>query len=95
MQEPHEALERELSETRFTGEAGTGIATVTMSLDGAPVRVEVALHPAEMLEPLEELLLAALQDAHRRVGEARDKLRSAHMGKVERLLSGAFRDASG
>lgn len=96
MKELHEALERDLSETRVTGEAGAGMARVTMSLEGAPVRVEVSpdLHVAGMREPLEDLLLAALQDAHRRAGEARDKLRSAHMEKVGRLLSDAFQDAS-
>lgn len=90
MQELHEALETELSTTEVTGESGAGMVRVRMSLDGTPKRVEVSpdLYAAEMQEPFEDLVLAALQDAKARSDKETDRIRSAHMEKVGRLMAG-------
>lgn len=90
MEELHEAFQKELKTTEVTGEAGAGMVRVRMSLDGAPKRVEISpdLYPAEMQEPFEDLVLAALQDAKSRSDKETDRIRSAHMQKVGRLLTG-------
>jgi DNA-binding YbaB/EbfC family protein len=93
MQELHEALDREMSTTEVTGEAGAGMVRVRMSLDGTPKRVEVSpdLYLAEMQEPFEDLVLAALQDAKARSDKETDRIRAAHMEKVGRLMTGLLR----
>lgn len=68
MEELHEAFQKKLKTTEVTGEAGAGMVRIRLSLDGTPKGVEVSpdLYAAEMREPLEDLVLAALQDAKAR-----------------------------
>jgi nucleoid-associated protein EbfC len=89
MQELHEALDREMTATEVTGEAGGGMVRIRLSVDGTPKGVEVSpeLYAAEMREPLEDLILAALQDAHRKSDAESGRIRSAHMEKVGRLMA--------
>jgi len=97
MQELHEALDRELSATEVTGEAGGGMVRIRLSLDGTPKGVEVSpeLYAAEMREPLEDLILAALQNAQSKSDAESGRIRSAHMEKVGRLMAGALEKAAG
>ena len=94
MQELHQALQEELATTEVTGEAGAGMIRVRMSLDGTPKRVEVSpdLYVAHMREPFEDLVLAALQDAKVRSDKETDRIRSAHMEKVGRLMARLLED---
>lgn len=97
MQELHEALDRELSATEVTGQAGGGMVRIRLSVDGVPKGVEVSpeLYAAEMQEPLEDLILAALQDAQRKSDAESGRIRSAHMEKVGRLMAGALEKVTG
>lgn len=90
MEELHEAFQKELTTTEVTGEAGAGMVRIRLSLDGTPKGVEVSpeLYAAEMREPLEDLILAALQDAQRRAAKQADRIRSGHMEKLGRLMAG-------
>lgn len=89
MQELQEAFYREMSATEVTGEAGAGMVRIRVGVDGDPKAVEVSpdLYAAEMQEPLEDLILAALQDAQRRSREASDPIRSNHLEKIGLLLA--------
>jgi len=97
MQELHEALDRELSATEVTGEAGGGMVRIRLSVDGAPKGVEVSpeLYAAEMREPLEDLILAALQNAQSKSDAESGRIRSAHMEKIGQLMAGALEKAAG
>jgi len=96
MQELHEALDREMSTTEVTGEAGGGMVRIRLSVDGAPKEVEVSpeLYAAEMREPFEDLVLAALQNAQRKSGAESDRIRSAHMERIGRLMAGLIETES-
>lgn len=97
MQELHEALDREMSATEVTGEAGGGMIRIRLSVDGTPKGVEVSpeLYAAEMREPLEDLILAALQNAQSKSDAESGRIRSAHMEKVGQLMAGALEKAAG
>lgn len=89
MQELHEALARRLSETSVTGEAGGGMVRIEMALDGQPrkVHVDPELYGSALREPLEDLILAALQDAARKAGTETGHIRQDHMERMGRLTS--------
>jgi hypothetical protein len=92
MEELHEAFQKELTTTEVTGEAGAGMVRVRMTLHGTPKGVEISpeLYASETREPFEDLVLAARQDAKARSDEETGRIRSAHMGKVGRLMAGLF-----
>ncbi|MDR2202657.1 MAG: YbaB/EbfC family nucleoid-associated protein [Clostridiales bacterium] len=83
MQEQMLKAQEELEDTELTGEAGGGIVTVTMNgkkrMLGVSVKPE-AVDPDDV-EMLEDLILAAYNDAYERAGELeQEKLPMGGMG---------------
>lgn len=71
MQQQLEAAQAELAETEVTGSAGGGLVTVTMLGSGELTALTIdpkAVDPAD-IETLQDLIVAAVRDASRAVGE--------------------------
>jgi len=69
MQAKLQSLQGELAKREVQGTAGGGMVIVTLNGRGEPVRVHVDPQVTGDVEMLEDLLLAALADAHRKVQE--------------------------
>ena len=82
MQEQLEKAKAELEDSLFDGTAGGGLVTVT--LDGAKKIYEVKIDPQAVdpddVEMLEDLIVAAFNDAFRQVEEMEKELLPAGMG---------------
>jgi DNA-binding YbaB/EbfC family protein len=86
MQQQLEAAQAELAETEVTGTAGGGLVRAT--LNGAGELTSLAIDPkavdSEDVETLQDLVVAAVRDAHRAVGE----LAAEKMGPLTSGLPG-------
>ena len=71
MQEQLAAAQEELASRTFEGSAGGGVVTATVS--GSQELLSVALDPSVVdpddIEMLQDLIVAAINDAHRKVDE--------------------------
>lgn len=88
MQEQLQAAQAELAEATVTGTAGGGLVTATLTGAGELTAVEIdpkAVDP-EDVETLQDLVVAAVRDAHRAVGE----LAAEKMGPVTGGLGGGL-----
>ncbi len=67
-----EDVRKRLSQMKITGESGAGMVKVVMNGDGTVtgVDIEKELLSAENKEMLEELVISAVNDAHKRSREA-------------------------
>jgi DNA-binding YbaB/EbfC family protein len=71
-------MQEELEATQFTGTAGGGAVTITMSgkFDITAVEIDPEAFNAEDIAELEVMVLAAARDAHNKASEAQQKLTS-------------------
>lgn len=86
MQQQLEAAQAELAAAEVTGTAGGGLVTVTLTGGGELTSVTIdpkAVDP-EDVETLQDLIVAAVRDAHRAVGE----LANEKMGPVTGGMGG-------
>lgn len=80
MQQQLQAAQAELAESTVTGTAGGGLVTATLTGEGELTAIEIdpsAVDPSDV-ETLQDLVVAAVRDAHRTVGE----LAAEKMGPV-------------
>jgi DNA-binding YbaB/EbfC family protein len=84
-QQMQERLKKQMSELRVEATAGGGMVTVTMN--GAKQVLGLKLDPEavskEDVEMLQDLILAALNDAHRKVEDEMQKQMSGMMGGLK------------
>ena len=75
-------MQEELEETQFTGTAGGGAVTMTMSgkYEISAVKIDPEAFSAEDIEELEVMVKAAAKDAFDKVTEAQQKLLSGATG---------------
>lgn len=76
MQQKLIKLQEELANTQFVGTAGGGAVTITMSGKNEVLAVKIdpeAFNPEDIAE-LEVMVLAAAQDAAKKVSDAQEKL---------------------
>ena len=71
-------MQEELEATQFTGTAGGGAVTITMSgkFEITAVEIDPEAFNAEDIAELEVMVLAAARDAHNKASEAQQKLTS-------------------
>lgn len=76
MQQKLMKLQSELEESLFTGTAGGGAVTITMSgkYDITAIKIDPEAFSAEDIEELEVMVKAAANDAHNKVTDAQQKL---------------------
>ena len=78
-------LQKQMSETRVEATAGGGMVTVVMN--GAKQLQSLTIDPdvvsKEDIEMLQDLILAAVNDAHRKVDEAMSEQMSGMMGGMK------------
>ncbi len=69
-------MQEELENTLFTGTAGGGAVTITMSgkFEITAVKIDPEAFNAEDIAELEVMVLAAAKDAHNKVTEAQQKM---------------------
>jgi DNA-binding YbaB/EbfC family protein len=86
MQEQLIAAQAELASAEVTGQAGNGLVQVTMTAAGEvrAVRIDPKVVDPDDVETLQDLVVAAVRDAHRAVNE----LASEKMGPVTGGLGG-------
>ena len=75
-------MQEELEETQFTGTAGGGAVTMTMSgkYEISAVKIDPEAFSADDIEELEVMVKAAAKDAFDKVTEAQQKLLSGATG---------------
>jgi DNA-binding YbaB/EbfC family protein len=75
-------MQEELEATQFTGTAGGGAVTITMSgkFEITAVEIDPEAFNAEDIAELEVMVLAAARDAHNKASEAQQKLSSSLAG---------------
>jgi len=80
MQRQMEAAQAELAETEVTGSAGGGLVTATLTGTGqlTAVTIDRSAVDADDVETLQDLIVAAVRDAHRAV----ESLAAEKMGPV-------------
>src|SRR5712691_13162392 len=78
MQQRLMKMQEELEATQFTGTAGGGAVTITMSgkFDIIAVEIDPEAFNAEDIAELEVMVLAAARDAHNKASDAQQKLTS-------------------
>ncbi len=78
-------MQEELEATQFTGTAGGGAVTVTMSgkYEISAVKIDPEAFSAEDIEELEVMVKAAAKDAFDKVTEAQQKLLSGATGGMK------------
>ena len=86
MQARMQALREELGKRELQGSAGGGMVVITCNGRGEPLRVHIDPQVASDLEMLEDLLLAALRDAHQQVQETVQR----EMGSLAGPLAGGL-----
>jgi nucleoid-associated protein EbfC len=71
-------MQEELEASQFTGTAGGGAVTITMSgkFEITAVKIDPEAFSAEDIADLEVMVLAAAKDAHNKVTEAQQKITS-------------------
>ncbi|GAC1474263.1 MAG: YbaB/EbfC family nucleoid-associated protein [Ktedonobacteraceae bacterium] len=76
MQQKLMKMQEELEVSLFTGTAGGGAVTITMSgkYEITAIKIEPEAFSAEDIEELEVMVKAAAKDAHDRVTDAQQKL---------------------
>jgi DNA-binding YbaB/EbfC family protein len=77
-------MQEELEATQFTGTAGGGAVTITMSgkFDITAVEIDPEAFNAEDIAELEVMVLAAARDAHNKASDAQQKLTSNIYGSM-------------
>ena len=82
MQQRIMKMQEELEATQFTGTAGGGAVTITMSgkFEITAVEIDPEAFNAEDIAELEVMVLAAARDAHNKANEAQQKLSSSLAG---------------
>jgi DNA-binding YbaB/EbfC family protein len=86
MQQQLMAAQQEMADAEVTGQAGNGLVTVTLTGEGAVKSVSIdpsVVDPSDV-ETLEDLVVGALEDAHRALSE----LATEKMGPLAGGLSG-------
>ena len=86
MQQQLEAAQAELAAAEVTGSAGGGLVTATLTGNGELTAITIdpkAVDPDD-IETLQDLIVAAVRDAHRAVGE----LANEKMGPMAGGLGG-------
>jgi DNA-binding YbaB/EbfC family protein len=75
-------MQEELEASQFTGTAGGGAVTITMSgkFEITAVKIDPEAFNAEDIAELEVMVLAAARDAHNKVTEAQQKITSSVTG---------------
>jgi DNA-binding YbaB/EbfC family protein len=93
MQADMARAEAELDAAEADGEAGAGLVRVTLSGKGAAkrVRIDPSLMKAEEVEVLEDLLVAAINDAKRKADERAQETIKAVSGGLAGLLPPGFK----
>jgi nucleoid-associated protein EbfC len=83
-------LQEELESSQFTGTAGGGAVTITMSgkFEITAVKIDPEAFNAEDIAELEVMVLAAAKDAFNKVSEAQQKMTSSLTGGMK--LPGLF-----
>lgn len=78
-------MQEELEATQFTGTAGGGAVTITMSgkYEISAVKIDPEAFSAEDIEELEVMVKAAAKDAFDKVTEAQQKLLSGATGGMK------------
>ena len=82
MQQRIMKMQEELEATQFTGTAGGGAVTITMSgkFEITAVEIDPEAFNAEDIAELEVMVLAAARDAHNKATDAQQKLSSGLAG---------------
>jgi len=88
MQQQLVAAQQELAESEVTGQAGNGLVTVTLTGEGAvkALKIDPSVVDPSDVETLEDLVIGALDDAHRALSE----LATEKMGPLAGGLSGGL-----
>ena len=84
-QQMQERLKKQMTELRVEATAGGGMVTVTMSgsKQVQSIKIDPEAVSKEDVEMLQDLILAALNDAHRKVDEELQKQMSGMMGGMK------------
>jgi nucleoid-associated protein EbfC len=82
MQQRLVKMQQELEATQFTGTAGGGAVTITMSgkFEITAVKIDPEAFNAEDIAELEVMVLAAAKAAHEKVSDAQAKMSSSLTG---------------
>jgi DNA-binding YbaB/EbfC family protein len=90
MQQKMMKMQEELEASEFTGTAGGGAVTITMSgkFEITAVKIDPEAFNAEEIADLEVMVLAAARDAFNRATEAQQKMLSSVTGGMR--LPGMF-----
>ena len=85
MQQRLVKMQEELEATQFTGTAGGGAVTITMSgkFEISTVKIDPEAFNAEDIAELEVMVLAAANAAHQKVSEAQAKMSNALTGGMK------------
>jgi DNA-binding YbaB/EbfC family protein len=85
MQQKLMKMQEDLETTLFTGTAGGGAVTITMSgkYEITAIKIDPEAFSAEDIEELEVMVKAAAKDAHDRVTDAQQKLVSNATGGMK------------
>ncbi len=85
MQQKLVKMQEELEASQFTGTAGGGAVTITMSgkFEMTTVKIDPEAFNAEDIAELEVMVLAAAKDAFNKVSEAQQKLASSVTGGLK------------
>ncbi len=85
MQQRLVKLQQELEATQFTGTAGGGAVTITMSgkFEITAVKIDPEAFNAEDIAELEVMVLAAAKAAHEKVSDAQAKMSSSLAGGMK------------
>ncbi len=85
MQQRLVKMQQELETTQFTGTAGGGAVTITMSgkFEITAVKIDPEAFNAEDIAELEVMVLAAAKAAHEKVSDAQAKMSSSLTGGMK------------
>jgi hypothetical protein len=85
MQQKLVKMQEELEATLFTGTAGGGAVTITMSgkFEITAVKIDPEAFNAEDIAELEVMVLAAAKDAHEKVADAQARMSNALTGNMK------------
>lgn len=88
MQQQLMVAQQELAEAEVTGQAGNGLVTVTLTGEGAvkSLKIDPSIVDPSDVETLQDLVVGALEDAHRALSE----LATQKMGPLAGGLSGGL-----
>ncbi len=85
MQQRLVKMQQELEATQFTGTAGGGAVTITMSgkFEITAIKIDPEAFNAEDIAELEVMVLAAAKAAHEKVSDAQAKMSSSLTGGMK------------